>query len=126
MFVVLALISFPVRAGFHFEAPSCELLVGLQLALFSFRNYSHIVLFALFAVLSRLQFRGSNANMWAFVATIVMGVLVELAEGVSGDGHCRMRDILPDAAGAVTGLLIFAAGKKMWRAHDGGRHESPA
>ena len=117
MFVVLALISFPVRAGFHLATPSCELLVGPQLALFSFRNYSHIVLFALFAVLTRVQLSGRNANAWAFAATIVMGILVELAEGVSGQGHCRMRDILPDAAGAVAGLLVFSAGKKLWRAN---------
>jgi hypothetical protein len=115
LFVLLALISFPARAGFQIVQPSCELFVVPQLAAYSFRNYPHIVLFALFALLSLAQFKGSHAYLWAFLATLVMGVLVELAEGVSGQGHCRMRDILPNTAGAILGLLIFEVGRRAWQ-----------
>lgn len=43
---------------------------------------------------------------WAGVACIIMGLLVELAEGVSGKGHCRLRDLIPDSAGIVIGAVI--------------------
>ena len=115
LFALLALVSFPARAGFQIIQPACELLVGPQLAVHSFRNYPHIILFALFTLLSLAQFKGSHAYLWAFLATFVMGVLVELAEGVSGQGHCRMRDILPNTAGAILGLLIFEAGTRARR-----------
>lgn len=115
-FVLLSLTSFAVRAGFPLEPTSCELLVGSELALYSFRNYPHIVLFALFAILSRLQFKGTRGYAWAFVATLVFGALLELAQGLSGNGHCRLRDLLPDGAGALIGLLAFAAVRKAWSA----------
>ena len=121
LFVLLALISFFARAGFQIIQPSCELLVGPQLAFYSFRNYPHIVLFALFSLLSLAQFKGSRAYVWAFLATFVMGVLVELAEGFSGQGHCRMRDILPNTAGSLLGLLTFVAGKRARKARSGAR-----
>jgi hypothetical protein len=107
-FVVLSLLSFPAHADFHFIRPACELLVTPQLALFSFRNVPHILLFAPFFLVSRVQLAGPRASMWAFVATLAMGALVELAEGVSGQGHCRLRDLLPDAAGATLGWVALA------------------
>lgn len=106
-FVALALFSFAARAGFHLAPRGCELLVGAQLALHSFRNYPHIVLFALFFLLSRIQLGGRHAPLWALGATLAMGALVELAEGASGQGHCRLRDLLPDAAGGMLGWLTL-------------------
>ena len=44
-----------------------------------------------------------------------MGLFVELAEGISGEGHCRMRDLVPDAAGALLGavyVLLWNAARK--------------
>ena len=114
-FVVLSLTSFFAKAGFQVVSPSCELLVGPDLALYSFRNYPHIVLFAVFFLLSRMQFKGPHAYSLAMVATLVMGMLVELAEGFSGQGHCRLRDMLPNTAGAIIGALVFAGGKRGWQ-----------
>jgi uncharacterized membrane protein YcjF (UPF0283 family) len=39
------------------------------------------------------QFRRSQwaGYAWAAVACIAMGILVEVAEGISGTGHCRLR-----------------------------------
>jgi hypothetical protein len=45
-----------------------------------------------------------------------MGALLELAEGISGLHHCRLRDLLPDAAGAVLGWGVLWAGQASWRA----------
>lgn len=113
-FVVLGLCSFPLRAGWPARplAPrACELLVDRALALYSFRNTPHIVLFALCFLLARAQFPapgagragGWGANAGAFAVTLAVGALVELAEGATGAGHCRLRDLLPDSAGALLG-----------------------
>ncbi len=118
-FVALALFSFALRAGWP-AAPlvptACELLVGPELALFSFRNTPHIVLFALCFPLARRQFPVSRtdaranrrAEVAAFATTLAVGALLELAQGVTGAGHCRLRDLLPDATGALLGWAAFA------------------
>jgi hypothetical protein len=118
-FVVLGLFSFALRAGWPGQplAPNgCELLVGPTLALYSFRNTPHILLFALCFILARAQFRWADQGAdgrrrgvaGAFVITLAVGALVEIAEGLSGAGHCRLRDLLPDAAGALLGWSVFA------------------
>jgi hypothetical protein len=107
-FVLLGLLYFPMSVGFHLNPHPCELRFSLSLALHSLTNYRHIALFALFFVMSSMQFPVFNRStfLWAFLATIVMGALVEIAEGVSGNGHCRARDLIPDAAGALLGAVI--------------------
>ncbi|HJQ23271.1 MAG TPA: hypothetical protein VKA60_05105 [Blastocatellia bacterium] len=107
-FVVLGLLYFPAKVGFHFEPHPCELRFDLPLAIYSLTNYPHIVLFALFFVMTSAQLRMSSgaAFAWAMAATIVMGALVEIAEGVTGQGHCRLRDLIPDAAGGLIGAVI--------------------
>ncbi len=112
IFVALALISFAARAQFRLDPHPCELLVDAQTAVSSFGNFPHIILFALFFLLSRVQFAGVRASRYAALATVVMGALVELAEGVSGEGHCRLRDLLPDATGAALGWLIYLVLRK--------------
>lgn len=106
-FVLLGLIYFPATQGFHLSPKACEMLPSAALAVYSLRNYPHIVGFSFFFVLSYIQFRGSSSRArfaWTALATLTMGALVELAEGISGLGHCRMRDLIPDAAGALLGV----------------------
>jgi len=107
-FVVLSLLYFPASAGFRLAPRPCELTFGLQLATHSLTNYAHIVLFALFFLMTRAQLRMSvpRAIAWAAAATLTMGMLVELAQGVTGGGHCRLRDLIPDAAGIVLGSIV--------------------
>lgn len=114
-FALLSLLSFPARAGFHLVRPVCELLVGPSLAFHSFTNVPHIVLFGLFFLLTRRQLDGTHASAWAAAATVGMGALVELAEGVSATGHCRLRDLLPDAAGALLAWAVWHAALAVWR-----------
>jgi hypothetical protein len=110
--VVLGLLYFPASVGFRLDPHPCELTFGMALAVHSLTNYPHIVLFALFFLMTFLmanaQFRISDwrAFAWTGAATIVMGALVEIAEGVTGKGHCRLRDLIPDAAGALLGAAV--------------------
>jgi hypothetical protein len=66
------------------------------------------VLFVLFFLMTSAQFRMSHCLgfAWAALLSISMGIVVELAEGISGNGHCRLRDLIPDAAVIVLGSGI--------------------
>ncbi len=107
-FVLLGLFYFPASVGFRLSPHPCELAPNLALAIYSLTNYGHIVLFALFFLMTSAQFRMSHWSgfAWAAIASVTMGVLVELAEGISGNHHCRLRDLIPDAAGIVLGAGV--------------------
>src|SRR2546422_6909333 len=111
-FVVLGLLYFPAQTHFRVHAPECEqLLPTLQVLLLSLHNYAYIALFAGFYWMSWVQFRRSDARgIWALLATLLVGALVEIAEGMTmtGRGHCRVRDLVPDAAGALGAALLLA------------------
>lgn len=107
--VVLGLLYFPWSVGFRLNPQPCELAFDLPLAVFSLTNYAHIILFALFFLMTSTLFRtlDRKAFAWAALATLVMGALVEIAEGVTGKGHCRLRDLIPDSAGALIGAAVL-------------------
>ncbi len=121
-FIVLGLLYFPMKVGPRFDPHPCELTFGIWLAIHSLTNYAHIVLFALGFVITSAQFQKSNwsAFAWTALITIVMGALVEIAEGVTGKGHCRLRDLIPDTAGALAGSVIVLLLRKIgWRPNPG-------
>ena len=107
-FILMGLLYFPVSVGFRFNPQPCELAPSMQLAIHSLTNHAHILLFALFFVMTSAQLRMSSwsAYGWAAVATIGMGALVEIGQGITGKGHCRLRDLIPDTAGILIGSII--------------------
>ena len=107
-FVLLGILYFPASVGFRLNPQPCELVPSISLAIFSLTNYAHIVLFALFFLMTSAQFRMSYWAWfaWSALVSVTMGIAVELAEGISGKGHCRLRDLIPDAAGIVLGCGI--------------------
>ena len=111
-FVVLGLLYFPAQTHFRVHAPKCDqLLPTMHVLVLSLHNYAYIALFAGFYWMSWVQFRRSDARgIWALLATLLVGVLVEIAEGMTmtGRGHCRVRDLVPDAAGALGAALLLA------------------
>ncbi|HEX2122423.1 MAG TPA: VanZ family protein [Thermoanaerobaculia bacterium] len=111
----LSLLYFPAKSGFRLTAPSCEWTFGLALAKHSLTNYPHIVLFAIFFLLTYAQLpHVPRAMLWSMAACLAMGLLVELAQAVSGYGHCRMRDLIPDSVGAVAGAALVTAASRAW------------
>ncbi|HZH30455.1 MAG TPA: VanZ family protein [Pyrinomonadaceae bacterium] len=117
-FVVSGLLYFPARAGFQFDPHPCQLNFDSALAVHSLSNYAHIVLFALFFLMTRAQFRSPDraALAWSALATILMGALVEVAQGLTGEGNCRARDLIPDTLGILLGSIIAMLLKRIgWR-----------
>jgi len=116
-FIVLGLLYFPASVGFQITPKPCEITFSLALGIFSLTNYGHIVRFAIFFAMSKIQIRtpGWKPFIFAAAATIVMGALVEIAEAVSGNGQCRSRDLIPDAAGGFVGFIIVLVWNKIRR-----------
>src|SRR3989449_5293855 len=120
-FVVLGLLYFPAQSHFRVHAPKCEqLLPTLHVLVPLLHNYAYIALFAGFYWMSWVQSGRSDARgIWAFVATLLVAALVEIAEGMTGGGrgqvHCRVRDLVPDAAGAVGAALLLAIWSRLRR-----------
>lgn len=117
-FVVLGLLYFPAKVGFRLEPRPCRLAIDGPLALQSLTNFGHIVLFGLFFVMSCAQLRmsGLKAFAWAGLATILMGALVEAAQGLTGEGNCRVRDLIPDTLGVVLGSTAVVILRRMgWK-----------
>jgi hypothetical protein len=105
-FVLLGLLYFPASVSFRLNPHPCELIPSIPLAIYSLTNYGHVVLFVFFFLMTSAQFRMSrwSGYDWAALACLAMGILVEVSEGISGAHHCRMRDLIPDAAGIVIGV----------------------
>jgi hypothetical protein len=119
-FVVFGLLYFPANVGFQLAPRPCQLAFDIPLALHSLTNYAHIVLFALFFVMTSAQFRALNqrAFAWSAAATVAMGALVEVAQGVTGEGNCRLRDLIPDGVGILVGSITVLLLKRIgWRPH---------
>jgi VanZ family protein len=93
----------------------------VPLAVFSLTNYAHIALFALFFFMTSAQLRMETWSTfaWAGLATLAMSVLVEAAEGITGTGHCRVRDLVPDSAGALLGAATLFLWNRVRRAPRG-------
>lgn len=118
-FVLLGVLYFPAQTHFQVHAPKCEqLLPTVQQLVPLLHNYVYIALFAAFYWMSWVQFERANArSIWALVATLLAAALVEVAQGMTevGRGHCRVRDLVPDAAGAVGAALVLAIWARLTR-----------
>src|SRR5213593_1422070 len=116
-FVLLGLLYFPAQTHFRVHAPKCEqLLPTLHLLVPLLHNYAYIALFAGFYWMSWVQFGRSDARgIWALLATLLVGALVEIAEGMTGQGLCRVQDLVPDAAGALGAALLLAVWSRLTR-----------
>ncbi|HXH92054.1 MAG TPA: hypothetical protein VNN25_10775 [Thermoanaerobaculia bacterium] len=112
IFVIFAFVWIPARTGFHLHRPPCQMQFTADLALNSILKYKHISLWAAFFLMTWVQVRRSRyALPIAAIATMAVGILIELEEGATGTGMCRATDLLPDALGALTGALIAT----LWR-----------
>ena len=111
-FVVLGLAYFPAQAHFQLHMPKYDLLLPTTKQLVPLlQNYTYIALFAGFYWLSWVQFKWTDLRpLWALLATLLAGALFEIAEGASLGGrvaHCRVRDLVPYAAGALGAMVLL-------------------
>lgn len=111
--MLVAVLRIPARTGFRLVAPVCDTRLTLANASMSMTKVPHMALFAIFFVLTLLQFERLDQRTlsWSLLATIALGVLVELEEGASRTGNCRLTDVLPDITGALIASAILLGAK---------------
>ena len=116
-YMAVAVLRIPARVRFHLAAPRCDTRLTLKNAGLSMTKVPYMVLFAVFFIITLLQFERFNlrAFSWSLVATAGLGLLVELEEGASRTGNCRLTDVLPDVAGAAIAGIILLVMFTLWR-----------
>ena len=117
-FVLLGILYLPAQTGFHVHAPKCDLATTLttRALVRALHDYTHIAVFAVFAWISWVQFHRARARfVWTVLATLLAGALLEIAEGVTGRGQCRVRDLVPAAAAALGMSLLLALWSRLRR-----------
>jgi hypothetical protein len=107
--MAVALARIPARTGFRLKAPLCDVRLTPEIIGLSLTKAPHVVLFGLFFLLTAVQFDRIDRRTlaWCSVATLVLGVVVELEEGATGTGNCRATDVLPDALGALIAMSLL-------------------
>jgi len=110
-YVLFAVSQIPARTGFRLHTPACDTRLTVHNAQLSMTKVPHIILFGFFFLLTALQFDHVDRRMlgWSFVATVALGLLVELEEGATRTGNCRLTDVLPDAVGALIAMALLTS-----------------
>ena len=110
-YMLFAIARIPARTGFRLDGRHCDLRLSLENARLSLTKVPHIVLFGVFFLITVVQFDrlDRRALVWSLLATLALGTLVELEEGATRTGNCRLTDVLPDVAGALIAMTLVAA-----------------
>lgn len=111
MWLVVAITRIPARVGFQLVWPACDSRLTLENLMLSLTKLPHIILFGVFFLLTVAQFDRPDrrAMAWGMVATATLGLLVEVLEGATRTGNCRLTDVAPDLLGALIGATLIAA-----------------
>jgi hypothetical protein len=110
-YILFGILRIPARTAFRLRAPACDARLTPENFAASLTKVPHVVLFACFFLLTMAQFDRVNRKAvgWSFSATLALGVLIELEEGVTRTGNCRMTDVAPDALGGLIALAVVMA-----------------
>ena len=111
VWLLSSLTRIPARTGFQLRSPVCDSRLTLQNAVLSMTKIPHMVLFGLFFLVTLAMFdRVDRRSLgWSLVATLAMGLVVELEEGATRTGNCRVTDVLPDFAGVLVAIVLTVA-----------------
>ena len=114
LYMLFAITRIPARTGFHLVSPACDTRLTLSNAGLSLTKIPHVVLFGFFCLITAIQFDriDRRALAWSMLATGALGLLVELEEGATRTGNCRITDVLPDLLGAVVVVTLLAIARR--------------
>jgi VanZ family protein len=110
IYMLMAIASIPARTGFRLNSPKCDTRWTVENIGLSLTKVPHIVLFGIFFLLTVIQFNevDRRAILCSLLATVGLGLLVEIQEGATRTGNCRITDVLPDVLGALlVAALLF-------------------
>jgi VanZ family protein len=109
--MLVAVARIPARTGFRLDGRRCDVRLTLENAQLSLTKVPHIVLFGAFFLITVVQFDhiDRKAFAWSLLAALALGLLVEVEEGATRTGNCRLTDVLPDLCGALIGMALIVA-----------------
>jgi len=110
-YILYAVTRIPARTGFRVNALVCDMRLTMENVGLSLTKIPHVMLFGFFFLLTAAQFDRIDRRTlaWSGLATLIMGFLVELEEGATRTGNCRLTDVLPDILGAlIVGALLMS------------------
>ena len=108
VYMLVALARIPARTHYYLVVPACDRSLTLANAARSLSKTPHLLLFGLCCLLILLQFDRVDRRSvaWSVAFTTVVGLVVELEEGATRTGNCRLTDLLPDFVGAVAAAVL--------------------
>jgi len=83
LFLIVGVLGIPAQAHFRLYAPFCDLRMAWDNSRLSLMKVPHFVLFGVFFLFTAWQFARLDRRSlsWSLVATLALGILVELEEG---------------------------------------------
>ena len=73
-------------------------------------NYKHIISFCVLFILASQCFR--HGALWkSAVVVLLLSAAVEAEQAIFLDGHCRVRDMLPNLIAVGVGILIVISAR---------------
>lgn len=114
--LIVAVTRIPARTGFRLVPPACDTRLTLENLGLSMTKVPHMVLFGAFFLITIAMFDrlSRKAFAWSFAATAAIGLLVELQEGATRTGNCRLTDVAPDLVGAAAAAALVGAAIAVW------------
>ena len=106
-YMIFGIMAIPARTHFHFRPLGCDARLTAANVNAALSKRPHILLFAFFFLLTAAQFDqiSRRSLAWSLLATVALGFLIEVEEGLTRTGNCRYTDVLPDLFG---GLIVMA------------------
>ena len=103
-----AIVYTPIASNFVISYEGCEVIPPVGVIVQTLANYKHIISFCiLFILASRCFRRGAFWKSAIFV--LLLSAFVEVEQAFFLDGHCRIRDILPNLIAVGLGILIVSS-----------------
>jgi hypothetical protein len=115
--ILLAVTRIPARTGFRLAAPTCDWALTFNNLALSLTKVPHIVLFGGFFLLTLVQFdRVDRTSLGlSLMATAAISIIVEIQQGATRTGNCRITDVAPNILGGLIAAAFAMAAVTVWR-----------
>jgi hypothetical protein len=109
------LLTTPVTAGFGLRAFTCDFSLSPALWFSALVNYDHLIAYSILFVIAWLAFR--RQPLWLPIAlALAISIGVELEQSLFREGHCRLRDLLPNVIAVGIGLAVVFSARAVYDA----------
>ena len=105
---VAAIVYTPIASDFVTAYKGCEVIPPAGVIVRTLTNYKHIISFCILFILASQCFR--RGAFWKSAAVVLLlSAVVEVEQAFFLEGHCRVRDILPNLIAVGVGILIVSS-----------------